>query len=153
MEKSQEVTFKCYANGEFTQNSAPLPYEQAVTLIVNGKAWMEMICTPSLVVELAVGFLYNERLIDSKAEITRLYVCDTADYVEVETLEEIKKPTTWVKTTGAAGSLHPGGWLFDLLQGFNLHIIGGVTDVEPGDFRLGVDQALVVQEPDRQLYH
>ena len=38
MEKSQEVTFKCYANGEFTQGSAPLPYEQAVTLIVNGKA-------------------------------------------------------------------------------------------------------------------
>jgi FdhD protein len=103
MEKSQEVNFKRYANGEFTQGSAPLPYEQAVTLIVNGKAWMEMICTPNLVAELAVGFLYNERLIDSKEEISRLYVCDTADYVEVETLKEIKKPTTWVKTTGCSG--------------------------------------------------
>jgi FdhD protein len=103
MEKSQEVNFKRYANGEFIQATAPLPYEQAVTLIVNGKAWMEMICTPSQVAELAVGFLYNERLIDSKEEISRVYVCDTADYVEVETLKEIKKPTTWVKTTGCAG--------------------------------------------------
>ncbi len=103
MEKSQELNFRRYANGEFVDASAPLPYEQAVTLIVNSKAWMEMICTPSLVAELAVGFLYNEHLIDSRAEITRLYVCDTADYVEVETLKEIKKPTTWVKTTGCAG--------------------------------------------------
>ena len=103
MEKSQEVKFKRYANGEFSESAAPLPYEQAVTLIVNGKAWMEMICTPSLVEELTVGFLYNERLIDSKADITRLYVCDTADNVEIETLNEIKKPTTWVKTTGCAG--------------------------------------------------
>ena len=103
MEKSQEVNFKRYANGVFTDSSTPLPHEQVVTLIVNGKAWMEMICTPSLVEELAVGFLYNERLIESKAEIIRLYVCNTADNVEVETLREIKKPTTWVKTTGCAG--------------------------------------------------
>ena len=103
MEKSQEVKFKRYANGEFAEGSAPLPNEQAVTLIVNGRAWMEMICTPSLVEELAVGFLYNEHLIGAKAEITRLNVCESADYVEVETSKAIKKPSTWVKTTGCAG--------------------------------------------------
>ena len=103
MEKSQELTFMRYSGGEFSEERAPLPHEQAVTLIVNGRAWMEMICTPSQIAELAVGFLYNEHLIDSKAEVTRLAVCDTADYVEVETLKEIKKPSTWVKTTGCAG--------------------------------------------------
>ena len=103
MEKSQEVSFIRYADGEFTPTSAPLPHEQALTLIVNGKAWMEMICTPSLVEELVVGFLYNERLIESRADISRLYVCDTADYAEIDTLKEIKKPTSWVKTTGCSG--------------------------------------------------
>lgn len=103
MEKSLEVSFTRFANGEFTPSRSALPLEQAVTLIVNGKAWMEMICTPSMVAELAAGFLYNEHLIESKADITRLKVCDTADYVEVDTVKAIKKPTAWVKTSGCAG--------------------------------------------------
>ena len=103
MEKSQEVSFTRFANGVFSTSSAPLPLEQAVTLIVNGKAWMEMICTPNMVEELVAGFLFNEHLIESKAEIKRLNVCDTADYAEVDTIREIKKPTAWVKTSGCAG--------------------------------------------------
>jgi FdhD protein len=103
MEKSQQFEFTRYAEGEFTQSSAHLPHEQAVTLIVNGKAWMELVCTPSMIEELVVGFLYNERLIDSREEISRIYLCDTADYVEIDTLKEIKKPTNWIKTTGCSG--------------------------------------------------
>ena len=91
MKKSQEINFIHYADGEFTPGSAQLPSEQALTLIVNGKAWMEMICTPSMIEELVVGFLYNERLIDSKEDISRLYVCDDADHVEVDTLKEIEE--------------------------------------------------------------
>ncbi|MGB4595634.1 MAG: formate dehydrogenase accessory sulfurtransferase FdhD [Anaerolineaceae bacterium] len=103
MEKSHEVSFIHYADGEFTQSSAPLPHEHTLTLIVNGKAWMEMICTPSLVEELVVGFLYNEQLINTRTDITRLYLCDSADYVEVDTGKDIKKPTSWLKTTGCSG--------------------------------------------------
>lgn len=105
MEKNKEVNFIHYADGQFSSSSGSLPFEQAVTLIVNGKAWMEMICTPSLVPELVAGFLYNERLINSKDEISSIYVCDTADTVEVQTLNELKKPTSWVKTTGCSGGL------------------------------------------------
>jgi len=62
-----------------------------------------MLCTPALIAELAAGFLYNERLINAANDITRVYVCDTADFVEIDTASPINKPTTWIKTTGCGG--------------------------------------------------
>jgi FdhD protein len=101
--KSSEISFLQYSDGKWQQKTAQVPFEQAVTLIVNGKPWMEMLCTPAMISELAVGFLYNERLINSAQDITRVHVCDTADFVEVDTSSPISKPTTWIKTTGCGG--------------------------------------------------
>ena len=101
--KSSEISFLQYSDGNWQQQSSQIPLEQAVTLIVNGKPWMEMLCTPAMINELAVGFLYNERLIESAKEIVRVHVCDTAEFVEVDTASPITKPTTWIKTTGCGG--------------------------------------------------
>lgn len=101
--KSSEVTFIQNSEGRWQPQTGQIPIEQAVTLIVNGKPWMEMLCTPAMIAELAVGFLYNERLINSVEEITRVHVCDTADFVEVDTSTAISKPTSWIKTTGCGG--------------------------------------------------
>jgi FdhD protein len=101
--KSIELSFFQYSEGKWQTQTGQVPLEQAVTLIVNGKPWMEMLCTPAMIAELAVGFLYNERLINSAEEITRVHVCDTADFVEVDTPSPINKPSNWIKTTGCGG--------------------------------------------------
>ena len=51
----------------------------------------------------AVGFLHNERLINSAKDITRVHVCDTADFVEIDTASPLNKPAIWIKTTGCGG--------------------------------------------------
>ncbi len=101
--KSSEISFIQYFDGKWQPKSGQIPIEQAVTLIVNGKPWMEMRCTPAMIAELAVGFLYNERLIYSAEDVARLHVCDTADFVEIDTASPINKPKTWIKTTGCGG--------------------------------------------------
>ena len=63
--KSNEISFLQCSDGKWQTQTGQVPLEQAVTLIVNGKPWMEMLCTPDMIAELAVGFLYNERLINS----------------------------------------------------------------------------------------
>jgi len=101
--KSTEISFLQFTDGKWQERSGQVPLEQAVTLIVNGKPWMDLLCTPSMIPELAVGFLYNERLIHSADEITRIHVCDSADFIEVDTATPITKPATWIKTTGCGG--------------------------------------------------
>jgi len=101
--KSTEISFLQFTDGKWQERSGQVPLEQAVTLIVNGKPWMDLLCTPAMIPELAIGFLYNERLIHSADEITRIHVCDSADFIEVDTATPITKPTTWIKTTGCGG--------------------------------------------------
>ncbi len=101
--KSSEVSFFQNSDGKWQLQTGQIPIEQPVTLIVNGKPWMELLCTPAMIAELAVGFLYNERLINSVNDITRVHVCDTVDFVEVDTATAINKPTSWIKTTGCGG--------------------------------------------------
>ncbi len=101
--KSSEISFLQYSDGKWQPQTAQVPLEQPVTLIVNGKPWMEMLCTPAMIAELAVGFLYNEWLINSAEDVTRVHVCDTADFVEIDTASPINKPTSWMKTTGCGG--------------------------------------------------
>lgn len=101
--KSKEIAFLQHNEGRWQPQTAQIPLEQAVTLIVNGKPWTDLLCTPAMVAELAVGFLFNERLISSASEITRVHVCDTADFVEIDTTTSIVKPSGWIKTTGCGG--------------------------------------------------
>lgn len=101
--KSSEISFLRYSDGKWQTQTSQIPVEQAVTLIVNGKPWMELRCTPAMIAELAIGFLYNERLINSAEDVTRVHVCDNADFVEIDTAFPISKPATWIKTTGCGG--------------------------------------------------
>lgn len=101
--KSSDISFLQHSDGKWQPQTAQVPIEQAVTLIVNGKPWTEMLCTPAMISELAVGFLYNERLINSAEDVLRVHVCDTADFVEIDTVSPISKPSTWIKTTGCGG--------------------------------------------------
>ena len=103
--KSSEISFIQYSEGKWQPQTAQIPLEQAVTLIVNGKPWFDMLCSPDMVAELAVGFLFNENLISSASDVTRVYVCDTNDFVEVDTRAPLSKPSNWIKTTGCGGGL------------------------------------------------
>ena len=43
--------------------------EKAVSLTVNGKVWLTFMCTPINLEALALGFLYNESIIDSMEDV------------------------------------------------------------------------------------
>jgi FdhD protein len=77
--------------------------ESAVSLTVNGDVWLSFMCTPTDLEALAVGFLFNERLIASKNEIASVRVCDRGDNVDVWLNHSLSKPTQWQRTSGCNG--------------------------------------------------
>ncbi len=89
------------------QGSAPA--EMPVTLTVNGEAWLEFMCTPEHLDALAVGFLYNEGLIEGAAEVAQVRVCPANDNVDVWTSATIAKPAQWRRTSGCGGGLSTAG--------------------------------------------
>lgn len=79
--------------------------ETPVSLTVNGEVWFSFMCTPVDLEALAVGFLFNEGLIESAAEITSTRVCPTNDNVDVWLHHSIQKPKDWSRTSGCTGGM------------------------------------------------
>ncbi|NPV77646.1 MAG: formate dehydrogenase accessory sulfurtransferase FdhD [Anaerolineae bacterium] len=79
--------------------------EQAVLLTVNGEAWLTLICTPHDINALAIGFLYNEGIIDSFDEITSCQVNPDCSQVDVILHHPATRPDHWHRTITTMSSL------------------------------------------------
>jgi FdhD protein len=99
------LDIKQCTKGVWSTEHGSTPVEMPVMLTVNGEPWLEFMCTPEYLEALAVGFLFNEGLIESAAGIAQLYVCPVGDNVDVWTAHPIKKPVHWCRTSGCAGGI------------------------------------------------
>jgi FdhD protein len=101
-QKVQLVEF----SGEHTQiRESHVIVETPVSLTVNGQAWLTFMCTPVDLEALAVGFLYNEGLIEKREEVADVRLCASGDNVDVWLTHPLEKPTEWRRTTGCTGGI------------------------------------------------
>ncbi len=79
--------------------------EASVSLTVNGTVWLSWMCTPLDLEDLAIGFLFNEGIIQSINEVEILRLCDHGENVDVWLNHSVEKPLTWRKTSGCTGGM------------------------------------------------
>ncbi len=94
---------KFFSDGSFEAKDAAVVCEAPVTLTVNGEAWLTFSCTPNQLEELAAGFLYNERVIESFEEIASLHVCGDSSNIDVWLEHKVTRPAHWTRTSGCSG--------------------------------------------------
>ncbi len=101
---NQVITYPItYSKGKWKKNDHIPPEESSVVLTVNGEAWLSFSCSPFLQEELALGFLYNEHVIDSIEEVEDVRLCDNKKNVDVWLSHSVEKPEKWENTSGCAG--------------------------------------------------
>jgi len=79
--------------------------ETPVSLTVNGEVWLSFMCTPVQLEALAVGFLYNEGVIETMNEVADVRVCEHGDNVDVWLNRTVEQPTSWRRTSGCTGGV------------------------------------------------
>jgi FdhD protein len=79
--------------------------ETPVSLTVNGEVWLTFMCTPVDLEAMAVGFLFNEGMIESMAEVEDVRVCEHGDNVDVWLNRSVEQPTSWRRTSGCTGGV------------------------------------------------
>jgi FdhD protein len=102
---TQVIQYRQYHAGKWDIIDSGIIVESEVSLTVNGEVWMAFMCTPTELEALAVGFLYNEGLIDSVNEIANVHVCEHGDNVDIWTTHAVEKPKTWRRTSGCTGGV------------------------------------------------
>jgi FdhD protein len=79
--------------------------ETPVSLTVNGEVWLTFMCTPIHLEALAVGFLYNEGIIENMNQIADVRVCEHGDNVDVWLDHTVQQPVSWRRTSGCTGGV------------------------------------------------
>ena len=80
--------------------------EQLLSIYVNGQSLATLMCSPIGLEALAVGFMYNEAIIESASEIALVQTNRTGAVVDVLlTHDEVKLPRRMILTTGCGGGM------------------------------------------------
>ena len=85
--------------------------ESSVSLTVNGEIWLSFMCTPIDLEALAVGFLFNEGIIQRFEEVAIVRACENNQNVDIWLHNPVEKPADWRRTSGCTGGVTSAGAL------------------------------------------
>ncbi len=92
-----------YLSDTIEESSTNVIVETPVDISINGRFWLTLMCTPTNLNELGVGFLYNEGLINSFQEIKLVEVCNNGSNIDIWLNQAIDPPEKWQRTSGCTG--------------------------------------------------
>ncbi len=121
------IHYKKYEFKKWEAHDAGTIVETPVSLTVNGQVWLTFMCTPILLEAMAVGFLYNEGIIERMDEIVDARLCEHGDNVDVWLNRNVEQPSSWRRTSGCTG----GVTAVDLLAKPNISLSGNRLEVQP----------------------
>jgi FdhD protein len=102
---NQPIEYLQFETGRQTKYKADIIVETPVSLTVNGELWLTFMCTPVELEAMAVGFLFNEGLIQSADEVEDVRLCAAGDNVDVWLNHSAEKPSAWRRTSGCTGGM------------------------------------------------
>ena len=100
---SYPVTYTGYYDAECRPVRGVVPVEEVITLYVNGRPLVSLMCTPTRLEELALGFLFNEGLIEGLDDVAVVELCGEGQCVDVWLEHDLETPQLRVITSGCSG--------------------------------------------------
>ncbi|MEE8391852.1 MAG: formate dehydrogenase accessory sulfurtransferase FdhD [Anaerolineae bacterium] len=122
---SYPITYSGYYDADCRPVRGVVPVEELVTLYVNGQPLVNLMCTPVQLEELALGFLFNEGLIEGMDDVAVLEPCGGEQCVDIWLEHDIETPQLRIVTSGCSG-----GTTFEDVSGAH-HRIESNTRVTP----------------------
>src|SRR5919201_1231062 len=79
--------------------------EQPLSVFVNGEKFLTLLCSPMMLDELIVGYLWMEKVIADRADIARLDVSAVDGRADVALTHPVTLPTERILTSGCGGGI------------------------------------------------
>lgn len=97
------VTYTDHRKAGSRSVSGAVPVEEVVTLYLNGQALVRLMCTPTRLKALALGFLFNEALIDGMDEVAAIELCGDGRGIDAWLKRDVESPQLRAVTSGCSG--------------------------------------------------
>jgi FdhD protein len=102
---SKRVRLHKFSRGRFEPMDIPVVQERSLSLYVNGQELVTLLCTPSKLEALVVGFLSFEGIIRGLEDIQSLTILDEDGYADVRLTSDFVPPRRRVHTSGCGGGI------------------------------------------------
>jgi len=98
---AQEVDFHHFSGERWERSSAHLPSEMPLTIYVNAKELVTILCTPVKLNCLVLGFLYAEGVITGTVDVAGMQVCEEESLADVKLNDsQYEIPAKRTRTSG-----------------------------------------------------
>src|SRR5512146_2159479 len=101
----KSIQYERFQFGKWEPLDTETIVESPVSLTVNGESWLTFICTPTDLEAMALGFLYDEGIIETMAEVADARLCEHGDNVDVWLNHAVTQPRSWRRTSGCTGGV------------------------------------------------
>jgi FdhD protein len=99
-----EIVCNRFSEAGWTSTSAHVPLERELTVYVNLRELVTILCTPTKLNYFVLGFLYSEGIISGMGDVMMMRVCDEESEVDVRLSNpELELPTKRRLTSGCGG--------------------------------------------------
>lgn len=99
-----DIACNRFSDEGWVRTSVCVPSELALTVYINQKEFVTILCTPTKLNCLVLGFLYGEGIISDMREIEMIRVCEEESLADVRLGNtEYKMPTKRTLTSGCGG--------------------------------------------------
>ena len=86
-----------------SDGQADVIVEAPIDISINAKYWLTLMCTPLNLEELAIGFVFNEGLVNHFSEIKLVDICGNGSNIDIWLDRTINFPSKWKRTSGCSG--------------------------------------------------
>jgi FdhD protein len=101
---AEELTYNRFSEAGWVGATGHAPLERALTVYVNLQHLVTILCTPTKMNFLVLGFLYSEGIISGMSDVIMMRVCDDESEVDVRlTNPDFQLPTKRTLTSGCGG--------------------------------------------------
>jgi FdhD protein len=98
-------TYLTVRGGRTSEVAAEVVREQPLTVYVNGEKFLTLLCSPMMLEELVVGYLWMEKVIAAKEDIVALDVSAVDGRADVTLAAPVTLPTERILTSGCGGGI------------------------------------------------
>ena len=101
-----DVTCNFFSGEEWRRETVAVPGEMSLTIFINGQETVTILCTPTRLNHLVLGFLYLEGIITDMQEVASMRVCEDEPIADVKLNKtEYKEPPRRTLTSGCGSGV------------------------------------------------
>ena len=102
--EASEISYDRFSDEEWVRTTTHVPSEMEFTIYVNQQELVTILCTPTKLNCLVLGFLYAEGIISGMSDVASMRVCEDDSLADVILSNpEYKPPTLRTLTSGCGG--------------------------------------------------